>query len=37
MFVASLEEFMQTATLGEYKKRLEILVGFYGEFCILKR
>ena len=33
----SLEEYMQTSTLGEYKKRLEILMGFCGEFSILKR
>ena len=33
----SLEEYMQTSTLGEYKKRLEILMGFCGEFYILKR
>ncbi|KAI5058508.1 hypothetical protein GOP47_0026678 [Adiantum capillus-veneris] len=32
--IASLEEFMQTAPLGEYKRRLQMLTGFYAEFCI---
>ncbi|MCO5587040.1 hypothetical protein L7F22_040985 [Adiantum nelumboides] len=32
--IASLEEFMQTAPLGEYKRRLQMLTGFYAEFCM---
>ncbi|XP_020530997.1 LOW QUALITY PROTEIN: midasin [Amborella trichopoda] len=34
--IQSLEEFMQTANAGEFKKRLELLLAFHGQFitCI---
>ncbi|KAH9296173.1 hypothetical protein KI387_039761, partial [Taxus chinensis] len=31
--ISSLEDFMQTATLGEFRKRLELLLTFHGQFC----
>lgn len=30
--ISSLEEFMQTAPLGEYKRRLQIIYGYFGQF-----